>query len=161
MLVPAILYKEQIEKEFAKRIYDDKFFFYSGYCHNYFIPEIEASDYKRQYAIINYDDEKVVGYFTYTIDTNVKSIHNLGLYSFDEGNVLIIKEVFNELEKLLKEYHRLEWNVICGNPAERGYDSFCQKHNGTKYIHHDVCIDNHGELHNSAWYEIITDIPAR
>ena len=161
MLVPAILYKEQIEKEFAKRIYDDKFFFYSGYCHNYFIPQIELSDYRRQYAIVNNDSDRVMGFFAYSIDTNIKSISNLGLYSFDEGNIFIIKEVFNELENLLKEYHRLEWNVICGNPAENGYDNFCKRHNGTKYIYHDVCIDNHGKLCNSAKYEIITDVPAR
>lgn len=49
-----------------------------------------------------------------------------GLISFDRGNMLIGKAVFNEIERCITEYHlhRVEWRMIGGNPAERGYDSF-------------------------------------
>lgn len=77
--------------------------------------------------------------------------------SFDRGNPLIGKDVFDEIERCIKEYHlhRVEWRMVGGNPAERGYDIFLKKHNGTKHILKDAIKDREGKYHDDIIYEII------
>lgn len=40
MLVPAILYKEEIEKAFAKELYTNDYFYYYGFAYGNSLPEI-------------------------------------------------------------------------------------------------------------------------
>ena len=63
-----------------------------------------------------------------------------------------------EKRKLISQYHlhRVEWRMIGGNPAERAYDRFCKKYNGTKHILKDVMKDREGNYHDDIIYEIIT-----
>ena len=68
MLVPAILYKEEIAKNFKKYYYTDDMMYETGYLDNW-NPEIhenpDACTY--QYAIVD-SNEKLIGYLAYTID---------------------------------------------------------------------------------------------
>lgn len=157
-LVPATLYKTEIEKKFAERIYDNDMMYYNGYGFNYYVPEIKQQECRKEYACIDDDTEEVIGYFSYKIETLTKTVYNFGLYSFDKGNIGFVKLVFEELEKLTRMFHRIEWKCVCGNPAEHGYDNFCEKHNGRKLILHDCSIDDSYQIHDCAIYEIITDV---
>lgn len=154
MLVPAILYKEEIEKAFAKELYSDDYFFYAGYAHCHGIPSIKPEDDDYQYAIIN-SKEKLIGYFAYTVYMGTDSVRNFGFYSFDKGNALVAKDVFAEMEKLVKRYRRVEWRMIAGNPVKKHYDKFCKKHGGNIVMLHDVCRDNYGRYRGEFIYEIV------
>ena len=67
----------------------------------------------------------------------------------------MIQEIYDVLEDLLQKHHRMEWRVIDGNHAKRGYDAFCKKHNGQIVCLHDVCKDLQGNYRDEYIYEII------
>ena len=81
MLVPAILYKEQIIKEVQKLLYTKDITFLSGDAGNW-VPQIkECPDYGvYQYAIV--DGDKLIGYFAYDVDYYSSNVYNFGLVSF-------------------------------------------------------------------------------
>lgn len=155
MLMPAITCKEELLKLFEKEIYNERYFYYSGYTYCHGLPTIEARDDYFQWAIV--DNNKVIGYFAYHIDAVNDTVDNFGLYSFDDGNIKVIKDVFNKLEELIKIHHRLEWRVIGGNHVKQGYDNFCKRHNGNIVCLHDVTKDLSGNFRDEYIYEIVKD----
>lgn len=159
MLKPAILYKDEIIKNYNKLYYTDIMMYESGSLDNQ-TPDIrentgmDAFD----YAIVNSED-KLIGYISFKIDWYSSGAYNFGLISFDPGNIIIGKDLYNLMNQLLNEYklHRIEWRMVSGNPVERTYDRFLKKHNGNKYIMHDVFKDRTGQYHDSIVYEIISN----
>lgn len=157
MLKPAILFKDELEKKFAAEIYTDKYFYYCGYGYDFELPTIKAQSEHYQWAITEPIDnftDRVIGYLAYRINPTTDNVYNFGLYSFDEGNQTVIRDTFEKLEELVKDHHRIEWRVIEGNHAKRGYDAFCDKHNGNCVCLHDVTKDLKGEYRNEYIYEI-------
>ena len=155
MLVPAILYKDEIVKDMQKYFYTDDMMFETG-CMDNWIPNIiecpEGSQF--QYAIVD-SNEKLIGCLLYSVDWYASKAYNFGLFSFDRGNILVGKDVFNKLEELVSTLHRVEWRAVSGNPACRGYDSFIKRHNGNKHILKDSIKDKNGNYHDDIIYEII------
>ena len=156
MLVPAILYKDEIIKGMQKYFYTDDMMFETG-CMSNWIPDIVdcPNESTFQYAIVHNDI--LIGYLGYTVDWYSSKVYNFGLFSFDRGNPLIGKEVFNKLEELTYKFHRIEWRMVGGNPAERGYDSFLKRHNGKKHILKDAIKDKDGNYRDDVIYEIVND----
>ena len=156
MLVPAILYKQEIIKEFQKYYYTTDMLYETG-CLGNWSPDISecpnASQF--QFAIVN--GKKLIGYLEYTIDWYASKACNFGLFSFDRGNILVGKDVFDKLEELVKNFHRVEWRAVGGNPACRGYDNFIKRHNGTKHILKDSIKDKDGNYRDDIIYEIVKE----
>lgn len=157
MLVPAILYKEQIIKNMQKYFYTQDMMYETG-CMENWTPHIVdcPNESQFQYAIID-KNEKLIGYLGYFVDWYASKVYNFGLFSFDRGNILVGKDVFNKLEELVQKFHRVEWRAVGGNPACRGYDSFIKKHNGTKHILKDSIKDKNGKYHDDIIYEIVSE----
>lgn len=162
MLKPAILYKDELTKLFAEQLYTDNFFYYNGYQYANSIPEIRAEDDLFQYAIVDEISlmnrpahEYIAGFLTYRIWTSTDTVQSFGLYSFDERNTTIGKDVYCMLRLLAKKHRRLEWRMIGGNPVQRTYDHFCEKFGGHKIVLHDVVLDNNGYYHDEHIYEIV------
>jgi len=157
MLVPAILYKQEIEMRFQQQFYTDDMMYEQGYLGSN-APEINDSTdgNEYQYAILD-SNNQLIGYLSYTIDWYSSSAYSFTLFSFDKGNVTIGRSLFEELNKLLTEYkiHRIEWRAVEGNPAIRSYDRFCHKYNGRVMELTDVFKDRHGKYRNIYIYEII------
>lgn len=160
MLVAAILYKDEIIKGMQKHFYTDDMMFETG-CMDNWTPNIfdcpEGSQF--QYAILD-NNEKLIGYLAYAVDWYASKAYNFGLFSFDRGNPLVGKEVFNKLEELVNTLHRIEWRAVSGNPACRGYDSFIKRHNGNKHILKDCIRDRNGNYHDDIIYEIVKESEA-
>ena len=157
MLVPAVLHKEEIQKKFKEYYYTDDMMYETGSLSNWTPCIEEAPESGRfQYAILN-SKGKLIGYLDYHVDWYCSCASRFGIISFDRGNPIIGKDLFNELNKLINDYrlHRIEWRMIGGNPAERGYDRFCNKFNGTKHILRDAIKDKYGNYHDDIIYEII------
>lgn len=156
MLVPAILYKTEIEEQMKKYIYTEDMTYYTGWL-GFSQPTIDADSDGRcyQYAIV--DGDTLIGYFTYSIDWYVSCANCFGLFSFDRGNQIIGFDVYRELKKLINDYHlhRIEWRMIGGNPVERHYDKFCNKYNGKKFVLTDAVRDRQGNYHDDVIYEIL------
>ena len=155
MLVPAILFKSEIEDGFKKLFYTSDMFFESGSL-NQCVPDIteDMGEGWFQYAIVT--GEKVIGYLGYYVNYYTSNVYNFGLISFDKGNPLIGKDLFEKMEELVSRFHRIEWRMVGGNPVERSYDKFCKKHNGTKHVFKDTLKDAEGNYRDSIIYEIVT-----
>lgn len=155
MLVPAILYKEQIIKGMQEYFYTKDMMYETG-CMENWTPNISncPDESQFQYAIVD-KNEKLIGYLGYTVDWYASKAYNFGLFSFDRGNVLVGRDVFGKLEELIKTLHRIEWRAVGDNPACRGYDNFIKKHNGKKHILKDAIKDRNGCYHNDIIYEIV------
>ena len=82
MLVPAILYKDEIIKGMQKYFYTDDMMFETG-CMDNWTPNItecpEGSQF--QYAIVD-NNEKLIGYLGYAVDWYTSKAYNFGLFSF-------------------------------------------------------------------------------
>ena len=154
MLVPAISRKDELSAKFAAEVYTERYFYYVGYAYGFELPEICTQDCYYQWAIVD-DKEDVIGYLAYRVDPSTDTVDRFGLYSFDEGNLTVIKDTFEKLEHLIKQHHRVEWRVIGGNHAKNGYDRFCKKWKGRRVCLHDVVKDLRGNYRNEYIYEII------
>lgn len=155
MTITAILYKDEIIKEFQKWYYTQDMMFETG-CMDNWTPNIyDCPDGGQfQYAIVD-KNGVLTGYLSYSIDWYGSKAYNFGLFSFDRGNLIVGKEVFNKLEELVKTLHRVEWRAVGGNPACRGYDNFIKRHNGNKHILKDAIKDRDGNYHDDVIYEIV------
>lgn len=155
MLTPAILYKDQIEKEFRKLYYTEDMFYYTG-CLAQWYPNIKdiPDDGDFDYAIVN-NVGKLIGYLSYKTDYYCSKVYNFGLVSFDRGNPIIGNDLYKKLEELVSRFHRIEWRMVGGNPVEKHYDKFCKLHNGKKHILKDSIRDKSGNYHDDIIYEIV------
>ena len=155
MLVPAILYKDEIIKCMQKYFYTDDMMYATG-CMENWVPNIVESPEEGcyQWAMVDSND-KLIGFLVYRVDFYVSKAYNFGLFSFDRGNVLVGKDVYTKLEELVNTYHRVEWRAVSGNPACRGYDNFIKRHNGNKHILKDCIKDRKGDYHDDIIYEIV------
>lgn len=156
MLKPAILYKNEILTKIQEYNYTEDMIYYSGYLGNA-LPSIEENNNGNlyQYAIV--DNNRLIGYFAYTVNWYSSCIYNFGLFSFDRNNITIGLDIYRELKKLINDYHihRIEWRMISGNPVEKHYDKFCKRYHGKKYVLTDVFKNRCGKYHNEVIYEII------
>lgn len=153
MLKPAMLYKQEVEKLFAERIYTTDFYYYSGYPFWFRLPEIKPEE--NRFDWVSIDEEKVVGYLSYQINPYTDNVYDFGLISFNKGNLKFIKEVHDKIAELITAHHRVEWRSIEGNPAIRGYSSFCKKHNGKICKLHDAIKDTNGKYKDVYIFEVI------
>lgn len=153
MLKPAILFKNELERKFEEQIYTQDFFYYAGYNGATYIPEIKREDFMFQYAIV--DNDNLIGYFSYRLDTTSDTICNFGLYSFDRGNATIGKDVMRKMKELIKSHHRVEWRMIGGNPVKRHYDRFCNRFGGNIVKLHESARAPYGEYVDEYIYEIV------
>lgn len=156
MLVPAILYKEEIIREFKKLYYTEDLFLESGWLgQSHPRIEDESSPGYFQYAII--DNSRLLGYLSYQVNYYTSTAYNFDLLSFDKGNIIVGRDVFNKLEELISIFHRVEWHMAGGNHSERSYDRFCKKHNGKKHILKDALKDVKGNYRDDVIYEIVKE----
>lgn len=154
MLVPAVTKKDELERLFAEKIYSEDYYWYSGDICSNELPQIAATDNIFQYAML--DGEKVVGYLAYCIESATDTVYDFGLLSFDKRNPVIGRDLFSEIERLVKTHRRIEWRMIGGNPVQRHYDKFCERHGGNVVTLHDVRKGPDGKWHDERIYEIIS-----
>lgn len=133
--------------------------FYEG-CVNSYLLEIrdKGVNGEYQYAVVSENDrDKLVGYISYTVDYYSSCVYNFGAFSFDKGNPIMGKDLFDVLERCIKKYHRVEFRAIGGNPAVRGYDNFLKRHTdiGNKHVFKDEFKDKEGNYHDAYLYEFV------
>ena len=158
MLVPAILYKDELARAFHTYDYSDDMMYYTGWLGNYEANFSESeNDCYYKYAIV--DNDKLIGYFGYYVNWYNSCVSGIGLFSFDRGNPVVGLNVMDELHKLINDYHihRIEWRMTGGNPVEKHYDKFCEKFHGKKFVFTDCFKDRTGKYHDDVMYEIVFD----
>jgi RimJ/RimL family protein N-acetyltransferase len=177
MLVPAITYKEEIEREFKKIQYTDKWLWYTGWIDNYDI-EVKTEGDKFAFAIIEPAYEEVVGYVSFRVDWYCSMAYNFSLIKFkdvyskgkqlEDGSWEYIKistrimaSAIREVMKMVESFnlHRIDFRCVSGNPAEKQYDGMLhhliKRYQPTKMRFTDNIKDTHGNYHDTIVYELI------
>lgn len=132
MLVPAILFKDQITSEFQRIYYTEDMMYLTG-CLEQWSPDISTNPEEGKFDFAIVSNDKLIGYLSYRIDYYCSKAYNFGLLSFDRGNPVVGEELFNKMEELTKRLRKIEWRMVGGNPVEKHYDKFCKKHGGRKH----------------------------
>jgi hypothetical protein len=153
MFIPALTRKEELFKKFSEIIYSEDYFYYTGYGHCHYLPEIKQEDNLYQWVSIN-DRNKICGYFAYTINPTVDRVYNFGMISFNKQDLTFAKDVIKYIKKLVVDHNSIEFRMIAGNPVKKHYDKFVKDYGGNVFELHDVVIDNQGNLRNEFIYEI-------
>ena len=158
-LRPAILYKEEIEREIRKKYYTDGMFYASASLEN-FLPDIkDNADYEGcfRYAIID-DADKIIGYIEYQVNYYVSRASMFLTFSFADTpkrKYQFGKAVYEIIDGLTHRVHSIEWRAVQGNPACRAYDKIAQRYHGNKLVCRDACRDKYGNYHDDYIYEIL------
>ncbi len=160
MLKPAICYKGQIENALKEYFYSDDMMYYIGGTDSYLLSVSDVGENGHyQYAVVG-KENNLIGYIAYVLDRYSSCAYSFGAFSFDRGNPVMGKELYNLLERLVNTLHRVEFRAISGNPAVKGYDKFLEKHSdiGKKHILTDVFRDTSGKYHDDYIYEFINPL---
>lgn len=158
MIKPAICFKSEIEDAMKEYFYTNDMMFYQGCINSYLIKvDEEGEGGKYQYAVVGADNN-LIGYIEYSVDYYSSCAYNFGAFSFERGNPIMGKELFELLEKLVKDMHRVEFRAISGNPAIKGYDKFLERYKdiGVKHIFRDEFRDLNGNYHDVYIYEFVS-----
>jgi len=167
MIVPAITYKEEIEREFKKIHYTDKYLWYTGSIDNYDM-EVKTEGDKYAFAIVC--QEHLIGYISFRVDWYCSMAYNFSLIRFSDAFVEIdgvatrtIANAIREVIQLIESFnlHRIDFRCVEGNPAEFKYWRIMEVVEKSKkwYWHGIKFTDNirdyKGEYHDTICYELI------
>lgn len=173
MLVPAIQYKEEIEKQFQKIQYTEKYLWYTGSIDNYDM-EVKTEGDKFSFAIIdnNYGVSEVIGYISFRVDlycsmafnfSLIRFSHNVNGIPFDKNRITrkmtsAIREVIRMVESF--NLHRIDFRCVSGNPVWKKYEHLLlwfHRRNwiGNTIVFRDNIRDRQGYYHDTICYELI------
>ena len=157
MIKPAQLYKEEIKKKYIETWYNEEYMYYSGWS-GVEEPDIPDNNYDSHHFVSVDNDGNILGYISYSISFVTMSADRFGAISFDKGNVLFAKDLYQIIYDIFNKYHlnRLCWSCIADNPAIRGYRNFIKKHGGKECAYHrQICKLMDGKLHDNVEFEIL------
>ena len=99
-----------------------------------YIPEIKTPNGESfNYVVVdNEESGNLLGYFSYSINWRTRALYDFDLYSFSKNNSIIGIDIFRHLKQVIKtnKIHRIEYNMIEGNPVEKHYDKFAKHYGG-------------------------------
>ena len=165
MLVPAITYKEEIEREFKKIQYSEKYLWYTGSIDNYDL-EVKTEGDKFAFAIVY--QEHLIGYISFRVDWYCSMAYNFSLIKFDitedsPCSTLIMADAIRAVMRMIASFnlHRIDFRCVSGNPIRKKYIDICDiferagKYYFNLQVFHDNIRDIHGNYHDTICYELI------
>lgn len=170
MLMPASLYKEEIEKQFKAIQYTDKYLWYTGSIDNYDM-EVKTEADKFAFAIVD-NWQHLIGYVSFRVDWYCSTAYNFGLICFHPDYYDVIGDVkakqvmtsaIRSVMKMVEGFnlHRIDFRCVSGNPAEVKYEFLLkiidkQEKYDIRYVKFkDNIKDTHGNYHDTICYELI------
>jgi len=173
MLVPAIQYKDEIEKQFQRIQYSEKYLWYTGSIDNYDM-EVKTEGDKFAFAIVEpcinqycelwYD---VIGYISFRVDWYASCAYNFSLIRFhDKGTKVSQRRITTAIREVIRmiesfNLHRIDFRCVSGNPALEKYDKLMAriivqgKYHVESGAFHDNIRDYRGNYHDTICYELI------
>jgi len=170
MLIPAIQYKEEIEKQFQRIQYSEKYLWYTGSIDNYDI-EVKTEGDKFAFAIV--ESCQVIGYISFRVDWYCSMAYNFSLIKFlphyfdnptqeykdsTKKMASAIREVIRMIESF--NLHRIDFRCVSGNPVWRKYDHLLVWFHRRDWISNMIVFrdnirDRQGYYHDTICYELI------
>jgi hypothetical protein len=155
MLKPAILFEDALQKKNYGSWHNQEDMFYGDY--NFKI-EISEDTWKTHQFVSVDEAGEVLGYISYQIDRVTMSVNQLGIISYQKGNLQFLRDVKQVIRDIFYKYNfnRLEWVAHVGNPAVRGYRRFIKRYGGREcgYFREVARLQN-GKLSDMITFEIL------
>lgn len=162
MLVPSVLYEQELKKLMAEHWYDPRYqYYFDGTARNngYLCPQNRCDD--SAWSIrefVSVDNGKVVGFFRYMFSDMTNSCCNFGLCSFDFGNRTFIEDVLLGFYDIFYTYNfnRIEFLCVSDNPAVDLYRKFISRYGGREvgtFRQVTKCLD--GKIHDCIVFEVL------
>lgn len=170
MLVPAIQYKDEIEKEFQRIQYSEKYLWYTGSIDNYDI-EVKTEGDKFAFAIVC--QEHLIGYISFRVDWYCSMAYNFSLIKFMDiyfdntkqeyrDSTPVMANAIREVIRMIESFnlHRIDFRCVSGNPVWRKYDHLLLWFHrrdwiGNMIVFRDNIRDRQGYYHDTICYELI------
>ncbi len=160
MIVPAIVYKDEIEKWSDLHRYSESMFLYNGSPQQARINVLtDDTEGRYQWAIID-RDAKLVGYISYNIDYFSSCAYSFGLVAFTDDHRSLALGILSAIKHLKHlNLHRIEWRCISDNPAKAKYlkiiEQLHRKYN--QLTLHEYIKDESGKYHDMDIFEIFME----
>lgn len=158
MLRPAQRYEEELNSKWIRCWYNPDYLFY-GDIGQELIDVAEDNFNVHQFVSVD-ERGQVIGYISYNINWNAKSASQLGVVSFEKGNLKFCRDIAQAIDDIFGKYHlnRLEWFCYVGNPAIRSYRNFIKRYGGREcgYYRQAVMLQD-GTLHDCVAFEILAE----
>lgn len=131
MLVPAILYKDELHKLMAKECWFNEKYKYFNRGYESFDEIVDNTEKQHQFVSIN-KDGKICGLFFYYVDRHTRSVCGVNAASFDIDPITFGLDVKRGIEDIFTKFnfHKMCFGVVVGNPIEPTYDRLCTKMGG-------------------------------
>lgn len=158
MLQPAQLYKDKLYREYMKTWYNPEYMYYADSGDR--LPNLPDSNYSTHHFVCVDKDYNLIGYISYSLNWVAMSADRLGIISFDRGNALFAKDVYQVICDLFEKYHmnRISWSAYADNPAVRGYRNFIKRHGGRECgYYRQIARLQDGKLHDSVQFEMLAE----
>lgn len=159
MLKPALLYAQQLKEKHIGTWFDDRYMYYRGCSGDFDISLHDNNIDTHEFVSVDKNDN-VIGYISYHVDWCAMNTDNIGIISYDLGNVEFVKDCFKAICDLFEKYHmnRIGFFVYADNPARRGYENFIKKHGGRACAYfHQIRRLSDGRLHDGIEFEILKE----
>ena len=133
MLAQAILYEEQLKKQYIAAICDDYYKFYMATSYRNFTPNVQNNDWSTIQRVSIGKDGQVIGYMSAEIDRDSKVVNRLGLLNFTKQiNVIFAQDFIKFIRELRDRYDASKFGFMAfvGGDAERMYRKFIKRHGG-------------------------------
>ena len=159
MLKPAQLYQSELNHKIMDGWYDPKnLFFEIGPAYSIINLDSHTLD---DHDFVSIDESgEVIGYVGYSVAWIPRSAYQLAIISFDKGNLLFLKDVYQAIYDCFYKHNmnRLEWTCYADNPAIRGYRKFIELCGGVECGYRRQCMMlPDGKLHDQVRFEILKE----
>lgn len=159
MLRPAQLYKDKLAEENIKSWYDSRNIYWNGGVGDSVI-DLPDHTYDRHDFVSVDKQNNVLGYIGYNVDWVAMSASRFSIISFQKGNMIFVKDLYQAICDLFYTYHmnRISWLAYADNPAVKGYRNFIKRHGGREcgYQRQVVKLLD-GTLHDIVYFEILAE----
>lgn len=131
MLELAKLYEGQVKEKLLHTI-DDPYYMYYHLNDSVDLYDIKDSNWHElQYVSINNEGD-VLGYLYARITRQSRNITDLSIMKFDKDSNIFAIDLMRFFDKLLlkRNFNKINFEVVIGNPIEAMYDKFVDKYGG-------------------------------
>jgi hypothetical protein len=150
MLKPAIFYKDEIPKLYQSIWFNEKYKYYNYNTSWHTFNVEDKTDDWHEFVSVD-ENGNVVGYIHYHVNRITLNCNAFGAINFTDNPIFgrdllqVIQDIFERFN-----FHKLDFSVVIGNPAEKSYDRLCQKYGGRI-----LCIEkDETKLDDNKYYDV-------
>lgn len=158
MLVPAQLYRDEINKKMIKGWYNLDNMYYHDSPASYMIDLPDNNS--EIHCLASISNGEVIGYISYCVDYQTMSADNFKFISFDKGNLTFVDNIHELILALFLKYNfnRVAWQCYADDPAIQVYRKLINEFGGREaaYLRQTTKLLD-GKIHDSVIFEILRE----